>query len=107
MSSTVSPTPDDKVDEPSFRSGFEPRLSGVRAECDGGAPVADTHLAGRQDFAGRLTGNYRDFGPYPWRWYLMTELTKKPNGYSLDAVWCDAGNLTILDEDKLSIPLVP
>ncbi|MBK9956322.1 MAG: hypothetical protein IPP18_14655 [Rhodocyclaceae bacterium] len=25
----------------------------------------------------------------------------------LDAVWCDAGNLTILDEDKLSIPLVP
>ena len=37
----------------------------------------------------------------------MTELTKKPNGYSLDAVWCDAGNLTILDEDKLSIPLVP
>ena len=107
MSSTVSPTPDDKVDEPSFRSGFEPRLSGVRAECDGGAPVAGTHLAGRQYFAGRLTGNYRDFGPYPWRCYLMTELTKKPNGYSLDAVWCDAGNLTILDEDKLSIPLVP
>lgn len=99
--------PDDKAEEPPFRSGFEPRLRGARAECDGGAPVVGTHLAGRQDFAGRLTGNYRDFGPYPWRWYLMTELTKKPNGYSLDAVWCDSGNLTILDEDKLSIPLVP
>jgi hypothetical protein len=99
--------PDTLTDEAPFRSGFEPRLRGVRAECDGGAPIAGSHLAGRQDFAGRLTGNYRDFGPYPWRWYLMTELTKKPHGYFLEAVWCDSGNLTILDQDKLSIPLVP
>jgi hypothetical protein len=107
MSSTASPAPEDDSREPPFRSGFEPRLAGARAECDGGAPVVGTHLAGRQDFTGKLTGHYRDFGAYPWRWYLMAELEKKPAGYDLEAVWCDSGNLTILDQDKQSIPLAP
>lgn len=97
MSSTALPAPDDEAGEPPFRSGFEPRLRGARAECDGGAPVAGTHLAGRQDFAGRLTGNYRDFGPYPWRWYLLSALTHKPETYAHEAVWCEAESLAALD----------
>lgn len=107
MSSTDSPAPDAGDGKVPFRSGFAPLLEGVRAECDGGGPLAGTHLAGRQEFAGRLTGNYRDFGDYPWRWYLMNDLTRKPEGYTQSAVWCDAGSLTIIDQDKQSIPLVP
>ena len=107
MSSTALPAPDDEAGEPPFRSGFEPRLRGARAECDGGAPVAGTHLAGRQDFAGRLTGNYRDFGPYPWRWFLMTDLVRRPQGYAHEAVWCDAGALTLVDARAQSALLAP
>ena len=87
MSSTASPH------EPAFRSGFEPALCGVEAECDGGRPLVGTHLAGRQAFSGRLTGHYRDYGPYPWRWYLLDSLTRKPDGFAASAVWCDAESL--------------
>jgi hypothetical protein len=108
MSSTASPAPEPAGAEAApFRPGFEPRLAGVRAECDGGAPIAGTHLAGRQDFAGQLTGHFRDFGPYPWRWFLMSDLVRKPQGYELAAVWCDGGNLTLIDAEPLAALLVP
>jgi hypothetical protein len=82
--------------------GFAPEMQGRLAECDGGAPIAGTNYAGRQEFAGRLTGHYRDFlsgdqQQYAWRWYLMGELTKKPEGYALEAVWCDADSLFMAD----------
>lgn len=94
MSSTASPpTPED----PPFRSGVDAARRGRRAECDGGRPVPGTKYAGRQEFAGTLTGDYRDFGPYPWRWYLMVDLTKKPPGFEHEAIWCDEGSLTLLD----------
>jgi hypothetical protein len=95
MSSNASPPPEESTP---YRVGFDGRLQGRRAECDGGQALEGTHLAGRQDFAGTLTGEYRDFGPYPWRWYLMTALTKKPDGYGHVAVWCDAGSLFIEGE---------
>lgn len=82
-----------------FTSGFNTAYAGRRAECDGGAPVPGTHFAGRQDFAGTLTGDYRDFGDYPWRWYLLADLTLKPENYPYEAVWCDEGNLFLLDSD--------
>ncbi|MBK7250399.1 MAG: hypothetical protein IPI06_05840 [Gammaproteobacteria bacterium] len=96
MSSTASPP---RVEEPPFRRGFDPARHGRRAECDGGRHVPGTKFAGRQFFEGTLTGDYRDFGPYPWRWFLMTSLTKKPAGYGHEAVWCDESSLTLLDDD--------
>jgi len=92
----------DPLDRP-CESGFAPEMQGRRAECDGGAPIVGTKYAGRQDFAGTLTGHYRDYrsgdqGEYVWRWYLMSELTVKPQGFVHDAVWCDADSLFMVDE---------
>lgn len=86
-------------DSTGFRAGFDPALAGRRAECDGGAALAGTRYAGRQFFAGTLTGDYRDYGDFPWRWYLMGELTKAPPGYPHEAVWCDSGSTEIDEED--------
>jgi len=74
-------------------------MRGRRAECDGGQAIEGTRLAGRQNFAGTLTGDFRDFGDYPWRWYLMTDLTRKPSGSTHAAVWCDSGSL-VLEGDE-------
>ncbi len=89
--------PEEQDDSP-YRSGHNPEMKGKKAECDGGAQIAETKYAGRQFFAGALTGDYRDYGDYPWRWYLMSELTQKPEAYTYDAVWCDEGSLILLDE---------
>lgn len=89
MSSTAS-QPDT-----GFRPGFDAAMSGRIADCDGGRHIAGTKFAGRQEFTGTLTGAYRDFGPYPWRWYLLAHLTRKPEGFAHDAVWCDAESLTL------------
>jgi hypothetical protein len=79
-------------------AGFDPEAAGRRAECDGGAPLPGTNLAARQEFTGLLTGQYVDHGDPPWRWYLMTDLTRKPEGYPWDAVWCESGNLYFDDD---------
>lgn len=80
------------------RKGFDEARAGKWAECDGGGPVEGTRFAGRQEFAGRLTGEYVDHGDPPSRWYLMVELTRKPANYEWDAVWCEAGNIYLTDE---------
>ena len=80
-----------------YRSGVDAAMRGRLAECDGGRSLEGTKFAGRQEFTGRLTGDFRDFGPYPWRWYLMTDLTVKPAGYSYSGVWCEENSLTFLD----------
>jgi hypothetical protein len=80
------------------RPGFDPAMAGKRAECDGGGVVPGTRFAGRQDFAGTLTGDYVDHGDPAWRWYLLVDLTVKPEGYTLDAVWCESGNLFLVDD---------
>jgi hypothetical protein len=90
----VANAPDAPV--PAF-AGFDADRAGRRAECDGGAPVAATGLGTREEFAGVLTGQYVDHGDPPWRWYLMTGLDRKPEGYPWDAVWCESGNLFLLD----------
>lgn len=92
MSSTAL-QPDIAPAEPPFRSGFNPAVCGLVADCDGGGPIAGSHLAGRQAFRGTLTGHYREFGPYRWRWYLLSELTRKPGAYPHEAVWCEAESL--------------
>lgn len=105
MSSTASPVPE-TPDNPAggtepdlpFVAGVDPAMQGRLAECDGGAPIVGTNYAGRQEFAGRLTGHYRDYGKYAWRWYLLAELTRKPPGYAYEAVWCDADSLYLDDE---------
>lgn len=78
-------------------AGFDAERAGRRAECDGGAPEAATGLGTREEFSGTLTGQYVDHGDPPWRWYLMTDLTRKPDGYPWDAVWCESGNLFLAD----------
>ena len=80
------------------RRGFDPAMAGKRAECDGGGPIEGTHFAARQDFAGTLTGEYIDHGDPPWRWYLMVDLFKKPEGYEWDAVWCESGMVVLVDD---------
>lgn len=82
------------------RRGFDPAMAGKVAECDGGGHIPGTRYAGRQDFTGTLTGEYLDHGDPPWRWYLMTELTHKPESYHQDAVWCESGNLFLVDEES-------
>jgi hypothetical protein len=77
--------------------GFDPAMAGKRAECDGGGPIEGTQLAGRQEFAGTLTGEYIDHGDPPWRWFLMVNLTKKPPNYAWDAVWCESGFVFLID----------
>lgn len=102
MSSTASRqmTRAESGDGAPFRAGFDAARAGRRAECDGGAAVAGTRFAGRQFFAGTLTGDYRDFGDYPWRWYLMSELTRKPAGYGHALVWCAAESLVFEGEEQ-------
>lgn len=80
------------------KPGFDEAMAGKRAECDGGAPVAGTRFAGRQEFTGTLTGEFVDHGEPPWRWYLMGELTNKPEGYGWDTVWCESGSLYVVDD---------
>lgn len=96
MSSTDSHRPD--VAEPGFRAGFDAAMRGRRAECDGGKGIEGTHFAGRQEFAGTLTGHFRDFGDDPWRWYLMTGLTRKPAAYAHEGVWCASESLVFEGE---------
>ena len=82
----------------SARPGFDASRADRRAECDGGGAIAGTRWVGRQDFAGRLTGDYVDHGDPPWRWYLLVDLTVKPEGYPADSVWCESGSLYLIDE---------
>ena len=94
--------PDDHSSEESselpYTAGFNGDYQGKRALCEGGANIKGTKYAGRQRFVGTLTGDYRDFGNYPWRWYLMADLTLKPEGYANEAVWCDEESLEFLSE---------
>jgi hypothetical protein len=78
--------------------GFDERMAGKRAECDGGGLIAGTRYAARQDFTGRLTGEYVDHGDPPWRWYLMIDLSRKPDAYVDDSVWCESTSIFLLDE---------
>jgi hypothetical protein len=80
------------------RAGYDPALAGRPAECDGGGSIAGTRLAGRQEFAGVLSGEYVDHGDPPWRWYLLGELSHKPDGYEFDTVWCESGSLFVIGE---------
>ena len=80
------------------RKGFDREMAGKQAECDGGGQIAGTRFAGRQDFTGTLTGEFIDHGDPPWRWYLMVELTKKPEGYPSDAVWCESGSVFVTED---------
>ncbi len=80
------------------RPGFDTSVAGKQAECDGGHAIPGTRYAGRQEFTGTLTGAYVDHGEPVWRWYLLARLTRKPEGYRGDSVWCESGNLFILEE---------
>ena len=99
MSSTDSHRPEGAARDAGYREGFDGAMRGRRAECDGGKGIEGTHFAGRQEFTGTLTGAFRDFGDYPWRWYLMTELTRRPPGYEHDGVWCAAESLVFDGEE--------
>ena len=76
--------------------GFDPTVAGRSAECDGGGAIAGTRFAGRQEFTGTLTGEYVDHGDPPWRWYLLVDLIRKPEGYPADTVWCESGNVFLV-----------
>jgi hypothetical protein len=38
-----------------------------------------------------------DHGDPPWRWYLMTDLTRRPEGYVHDSVWCESGMVFLVE----------
>lgn len=79
------------------RPGFDSAIAGKLAECDGGGLVTGGFPA-RQEFAGTLTGEYVDHGDPPWRWYLMVDLFRKPDGYPTDAVWCESASVFLIDD---------
>jgi hypothetical protein len=85
-------------DTDQLRPGFDPDLAGKLAECDGGGPVMGTKFAGRQEFTGTLTGKYMDHGDPPWRWYLMTDLTQRPENFDGDCVWCESDSIFLVDD---------
>jgi len=78
--------------------GYDPAIAGKRAECDGGGPISGTRYAGREEFSGTLTGDYIDHGDPPWRWYLMVDLVRCPDGYPGDSVWCESESVFFIDE---------
>ncbi len=80
------------------RFGFDAAMADKWAECDGGGPVLGTQLAARQEFTGRLSGEYVDHGDPPWRWYLMRDLSRKPEGYPWETVWCESGSLFLIED---------
>ena len=80
------------------RQGFDPKMAGKKAECDGGGPLDGTRYATREHFAGILTGDYVDHGDPPWRWYLMKDLSRKPDGYAWDSVWCESGSIYVTED---------
>ena len=59
------------------------------------APDDSMTGAGNTTLTGTLTGEYIDHGDPPWRWYLLKNLERRPDGYPGDAVWCLAENLFI------------
>jgi hypothetical protein len=85
------------TDQPT-KKGFDPAYAGRKAECDGGRPVFGSRYATREEFAGTLTGDYVDHGDPPWRWYLMVDLTTKPDSYAEESVWCESGFLFLVDK---------
>jgi hypothetical protein len=80
------------------RYGFESSVAGKFAECDGGSMMGP-RLASRQDFRGTLTGEFVDDGDPPWRWYLMRELTLKPESYVHESVWCEVSSIFMAKTD--------
>ncbi len=81
-----------------MQRGFDPEIAGRRAECDGGGLVPGTHYVGREEFTGTLTGEFVDHGDPPWRWLLMKDLVRKPDGFESDGVWCESESVFIVDE---------
>lgn len=81
------------------KKGFNERYANRLAECDGGGPIEGTRYAGRQEFSGRLTGEYVDVGDPPSRWFRMVELTRKPESFAEVSVWCLAGNTFLVEND--------
>jgi len=45
-----------------------------------------------------LPDRFVDHGDPPWRWYLMTDLDRKPDGYPWESVWCEAGNVFLIEK---------
>lgn len=86
-------------DAVTVRTGFDPEMAGRRAECDGGGPQEGGMVGSREDFAGTLTGEFMEQGDPPWHWYLLANLTRKPDGYEHDSVWCETGFLFLVDEE--------
>ena len=79
------------------RAGFDQSMAGRRAECDGGMPVPSGGGGSHEEFTGTLTGDYVDHGEPPWRWYRLTNLSRKPEGYAWDEVWCESDSLFFID----------
>ena len=85
-------------DGPGVQIEMDDSMAGKFAECDGGGPIPGTLLAHRADFSGTLTGEYFDHGDPPWRWYLMVDLVQKPESYEFDSVWCESGNIYLIEK---------
>ncbi len=93
-----------KTETMARRHGIESSLAGRHAECDGGGAIPGTRYAGREEFTGQLTGEFVDHGEPPWRWYLLTDLSRKPAGYPSDSVWCESESLFLIDTEGRTLP---
>ncbi len=103
----ITPPPDRAGFDPATAAshqcaGFDPAMAGKQAECDGGEVIAGTHLVSRQEFAGTLTGDFVESGDPPWRWYLVGDLNRAPDGYAHNTVWCESGSLFVVEGGRPS-----
>ena len=80
---------DGQPDGPEYR--FDAERAGKRAECDGGG-LTEVGLAGRDEFAGLLTGVFVETGYPPSRWYLMAAIEGRAQG---ESAWCEQGFLFV------------
>ncbi len=82
----------DAATPPSPQFQFDESLAGRRAECDGGG-LTSAGVAGRDEFAGILTGFFVEHGDPPSRWYLLAAIEGKSD--SRESAWCERGFLFV------------
>ena len=82
-------------------------VTGRRAECFGASAemLAATMVPEGYRFEGTLTGEY--YVDERWaarKWYRMVSLAERPPDFRDDEIWCDWGEVWLLDDSEAAPP---
>ena len=89
---------------------MDEKVMGRRAECFGATAemLAATGPPEGYRFEGTLTGEYYFEERWPARkWYRMVNLTEKAPDFKDDGIWCDWGEVWLLDDPEQTSPRSP